>query len=69
MCVYEYIIPSDGNVSISDIAELVHKFLRAETPLKGKRVEGSGEISKKLRKYTNGNFIAESAVFDAVLEI
>lgn len=45
LCAYEYTIPSDGSVSIKDIAELVHKFLKAETPLKGKYVEGSGEVS------------------------
>jgi hypothetical protein len=47
MCAYEYTIPSDGEVSIADIAELVHKFLRAKTPLKGKYVERSGEAEDK----------------------
>lgn len=43
MCAYEYEIPSDGTVSIHNIAELIHDYLKAETPLKGKYVEGSGE--------------------------
>lgn len=32
-------------------------------------IERAGKISKKLVKYANGNFIAESAIFDAVLHL
>ena len=32
-------------------------------------IERAGEISKKLVKYANGNFIAESSIFDAVLRL
>jgi hypothetical protein len=32
-------------------------------------IERTGKISKKLVKLANGNFIAEAAIFDAVLRI
>jgi len=32
-------------------------------------IERAGKISKKLQKHSNGNFIAEAAVFDAVLRL
>jgi hypothetical protein len=46
-CAYEYTIPNDGELSIAEIAELVHKFLRSNYPLKGKYVGGSGEVDDK----------------------